>query len=87
MGQSGVNREEVEKVGLGRPESTSITTNRPMNSPINGLPEHLEARIVGTYRYQLSRKGDNCEYSQGLPSPTPEAALQALKNLLNWDPA
>ncbi len=82
-----MNREDVEKVGLGKPESTNISTNKPMNFPVIGLPEHLEARIVGAYQFQLSRKGDLFSYSQNQPSPTPEAALQALKRLLNWDPA
>jgi hypothetical protein len=56
-----------------------------MNFPVAGLPEHLEARIIGNYKYHLSRKGEIFEYTQNHPSPTPEAALQALKNLLNWD--
>jgi hypothetical protein len=82
-----MNREEVEKIGLGKPESTNLATNKPMNFPVIGLPEHLEARIVGTYKFHLSRKGDILPYSQNQPSPTPEAALLALKRLLNWDPA
>jgi hypothetical protein len=82
-----MNREDVEKIGLGEPQSTNIATNKPMNFPVIGLPEHLEANIVGAYQYQLSRKGDIFAYRQNGSAPTPEAALRALKNLLNWDPA
>ena len=82
-----MNREDVEKVGLGEPEAVNIVTNKPMNIPVVGLPEHLDAKIVGAYQYQLSRTGDVCTYKQNRTSPTPEAALQALKSLLNWDPA
>lgn len=82
-----MNREEVEKVGLGKPESQNIATDKPMNIPVTGLPEHLEAKIVGAYQYQLTRRGDVFTYRQNRNSPTPEAALQALKALLNWAPA
>lgn len=82
-----MNREDVEMVGLGKPESINIATNKPMNIPVIGLPEHLEAKIVGAYQYQLSRKGDIFPYRPNRILPTPEAALQALKDLLNWDPA
>ena len=81
-----MNREEVEKLGLGKPESVNIATNKPTNIPVIGLPEHLEAKIVGAYQFQLARKGDIFPYRQNHSSPTPEAALQALKSLLNWDP-
>jgi hypothetical protein len=84
--RGGMNREDIDKVGLGQPESESIVTNKPMNIPVIGFPEHLEAKIVGAYQYQLSRKGDVLTYKQSQTSPTPEAALQALKRLLNWDP-
>ena len=82
-----MNREDVEKVELGKSESVNMVTRKPMNIPVIGLPEHLEAKIVGTYQYELSRKGDIFTYKQNQKSPTPEAALQALKSLLNWDPA
>jgi hypothetical protein len=82
-----MNRQDVEKLGLGNPESVSIATNKPMNIPVTGLPEHLHARIIGAYQYELKRAGDLFEYRQNHSWPTPEAALQALKNLLNWDPA
>lgn len=82
-----MNREDVEKIGLGKPEAVNTATGKPMNIPVIGLPEHLEAKIVGTYQYQLSRKGDVVKYKQNQWSPTPEAALRALKSLLNWDPA
>jgi len=82
-----MNREDVEKVRLGKPESVSVATNKPTDIPVIGLPEHIEAKIVGAYQYQLSRTGDVFLYKQNRTSPTPEAALQALKNLLNWDPA
>ncbi len=81
-----MNREDVEKIGLGKPESVNIATNKPMNIPVTGLPEHLHARIMGAYQYELKRDGDVFEYRQNHASPTPEAALQALKSLLNWDP-
>jgi hypothetical protein len=82
-----MNREDIERVVLGKPESVNIVTNGPMNIPVIGLPEHLEAKIVGAYQYQLSRRGDVFTYRQNRNSPTPEAALQALKTLLNWDAA
>jgi hypothetical protein len=82
-----MNREDVEKIGLGKPESANIVTNKPVNFPVTDLPEHLDAKIVGAYQYQLSRRGDVFLYKQNRTSPTPEAALQALKSLLNWDPA
>ena len=83
-----MNREDVEKLGLGKPESVNIATNKPMNFPVTGLPEHLHARIVGAYRYELKRDGDELvTYRPNRPLPTPDAALQSLKNLLNWDPA
>jgi len=82
-----MNREDVEKIGLGKPESVNIATNKAMNFPVTGLPEHLDAKIVGAYHYQLSRKGDVFSYKQNRTSGTPDAALQALKSLLNWDPA
>jgi hypothetical protein len=85
--KSSMNREDVEKLGLGKPESVNIATNKPMNIPVTGLPEHLHARIMGAYQYELKRDGDLFEYRQNHSSPTPEAALQALKSLLNWDPA
>ena len=52
-----MNREDVEKIGLGKPESVNIATNKAMNFPVTGLPEHLDAKIVGAYQYQLSRRG------------------------------
>ena len=85
-----MNREEVERVGLDKGEPVSITTGKPINYNVSGLPEHITARIVsafGAYQYELSRRGDVLPYVQNQWSPTPEAALQALKNLLNWDPA
>jgi len=82
-----MNREDVDKICLGKPESTNMATGKPMNIPVIGLPEHLEARIVGAYQFQLSRKGDISKYCQNRFSSTPEAALEALKSLLNWDPA
>ncbi len=85
-----MNREDVERVGLDKAEQVSITTGKPVNYRVSGLPEHLTAKIVsafGAYQYELSRTGDRLPYVQNQRSPTPEAALQALKNLLNWDPA
>jgi hypothetical protein len=59
-----------------------------MNIPVAGLPEHLHAKIVGAYRYELKRDGNDLfTYRPNRTLPTPEAALQALKALLNWDPA
>jgi hypothetical protein len=80
-----MNREDVERLTLGRPESVNIATGKPMNFPVIGLPENLEARIVGSYQYRLKRKGDFNKYTQNQMSPTPEAALQELKSLLTWD--
>ena len=82
-----MNREDVEQIGLGKPESVNIVTNKPMNFPVTGLPEHLDAKIVDAYQYELSRRGDVFLFKQNRTSPTPEAALQALESLLNWDPA
>ena len=81
-----MSRDEVEKIRLGPGQSTDIPTGRPAKFPILGLPDHLEASIVGRYQYELRRRGDSCAYRQSWSSSTPEGALQALKNLLNWDP-
>jgi hypothetical protein len=87
-------RDDVEKIGLGKPdESVNVATGKPMSYPVIGLPDHLKAEVVstgfGTYKYRLLRTGDAQRYEQeqGSGSPTPEAALQALKKLLNWEPA
>jgi len=81
-----MNREDVEEIGLGEPEARDSATGYPVNFPLIGLPEHLEAKIVGRDEYELKRKGDISPYRQNQTSRTPEAALQALKGLLNWDP-
>jgi len=78
-----MNREDVEKIFLNKSE------NQPLRVQVKGLPKHLLAEIsVGQGRCQfiLKRDGDVRPYEQNPPSPTPEAALQELKNLLNWDP-
>jgi hypothetical protein len=87
-------RDDVEKIELGKPdESVSTATRKPMSYLVIGLPDHLKAEIVGTgvgtYKYRLFRTADVQQYEQkqGFGSPTPEAALQALKKLLNWEPA
>jgi hypothetical protein len=49
--RSSMNREDVEKLELGKPESVNIATNKPMNIPVTGLPECLHARIMGAYQY------------------------------------
>ena len=82
-----MDRKDVDKIGLGKHEFTNIATGKPTDIAVTGLPDHLEAKIVGAYRYRLSRKGDIFKYEQNQPSPTAEGALQALKNLLNWDAA
>jgi hypothetical protein len=84
-----MNREDIEQVGFDRSEAVSLTTGKPMSYRVTGLPEHLTARIVsafGGYQYELSRIGDSHPYVQSQRSPTPEAALQALKKFLNGDP-
>jgi hypothetical protein len=86
-------REDVEKIELGKPDESVNTAGKPMSYPVIGLPGHLKAEIVGTgvgtHKYRLFRTGDVQQYEQkqGFGSPTPEAALQALKKLLNWEPA
>lgn len=85
-----MNREEVEKIGLERVGSTfDLPTNKPNKFRVTNLPKHLKAEIsfgqTARYRYSLTREGDS-PYEQKQPSPTEGAALQALKNLLNWDP-
>lgn len=83
-----MNCEDVAKIGLGEPELHSVAEGKPTNFPVIGLPEHLTAKIVDRYKYKLWRKGEEAfPYTQNQRSPTPQAALQALKNLLNWDPA
>jgi hypothetical protein len=85
-------RDDVEKIRLGEPdESVNLATGKPMSYPVIGLPDHLKAQIIsgaGAYKYRLWRTGDVKPYDQqrGWGPPTPEAALQALKKLLNWDP-
>jgi hypothetical protein len=87
-----MNREDVESVELGKPgKEVSVTTGKPTSYSVAGLADHLQAKIViafgGVYKYELVRTGDRLPYVQEQGSPTPEAALEALKNLLNWDPA
>jgi hypothetical protein len=84
-----MNREDVEKLHLGKSESTDITTGKPARMAVEGLPPHLEAEVTGGqngYQYHLTRRGDINQYKQHQFSRTPEAALEALKELLNWDP-
>jgi hypothetical protein len=83
-----MNKEKVEKIGLGQPESTNIATQKPTEYPVTGLPKHLTATITmitGRFTYELRREGDR-SYLQNQPTRTPEAALQELRKLLNWDP-
>jgi len=78
-----MDREEVEKLSLDKSEK------QPLRIPVRGLPAYLRAEIVvgqGWYQFSLKRDGDARPYEQNPPSSTPEAALQALRNLLNWDP-
>jgi hypothetical protein len=78
-----MDREDVEKISLGKSEKQALRI------PVKGLPDHLQADIVvaqGWYQFSLKRDGDVRPYEQNPTSATPEAALQALKNLLNWDP-
>jgi hypothetical protein len=83
-----MNRDDVDKLTLGKSTIEDPLTKKPRHIPVIGLPSHLEAEIDGTdqflYRYQLTRGKDVYTQKQGLR--TPEAALQALKSLLNWDP-
>jgi hypothetical protein len=86
---SNMNREDVEKLRLGKSDMTDITTGKPARMPVEPLPPHLQAEIAGGqngYQYHLTRTGDVHRYAQNQFSRTPEAALQALKDLLNWDP-
>lgn len=84
-----MNREDVEKLHLGGSEWTDTTTGKPARMPVVGLPAHLEAEIAGGqngYQFRLTRRGDVHQYAQHQFSQTPEAAVEALKALLNWDP-
>lgn len=84
-----MNREDVEKIRLGEDKSKEALTDKPRHIAVVGLPWHLEAKIDGAdqsgFRYRLNRSGDGQEYKSHQLFPTPEAALQGLKNLLNWD--
>jgi hypothetical protein len=78
-----MDREEVRKISLGK------STKQPLRIPVEGLPDHLQADIVvaqGWYKFSLRRGGDVHPYEQNPTSASAEAALQALRNLLNWDP-
>jgi hypothetical protein len=83
-----MNREDVDKLRLGESKVRDIPTGIPTQIPIIGLPPHLQAQIAGGgqtgYQYHLTRSGK--QYNQDQFSRTPEAALEALKGLLNWDP-
>jgi hypothetical protein len=84
-----MNREDVDKLALGK--SGKISSGKPTDIQIMGLPPHLEAEInfsqMLQYRYRLTRTGDPLPYQPHQGWATPEAALQELKKLLNWDPA
>lgn len=83
-----MNREDVDKLRLGESKVRDIPTGKPTQIPVIGLPPHLQAQIAGGgqsgYQYHLTRGSQ--QYPQGQFSRTPEAALAALKGLLNWDP-
>jgi hypothetical protein len=83
-------REDVESLKLGETESFD-SAGRPTRLPVIGLPSYPQAEIVGGgqsgYQYRLTRDGDVNRYTQNQFSRTPEAALEALKGLLNWEPA
>jgi hypothetical protein len=81
-------REDADSLRLG--ESNSFdSAGKPTRLPVIGLPSHLQANIAGGgqsgYQYHLTRNGDVNKYTQNQFSRTPEAALEALKRLLNWD--
>jgi hypothetical protein len=84
-----MNREDVEKLSLGEGKPHDLLTGKPRNFPVIGLPSHLTAEVYGTdqsgYRYRLTRGSD--VYKPNQPSRSPEAVFDALKKLLNWDPA
>jgi hypothetical protein len=85
-----MNREDVDRLRLGESKWKDTATGRPTNLPVIGLPERLTATIKGGqtgYQYHLSRAGDrNKEYTPNQFLPSEDAALEALKRLLNWDP-
>jgi hypothetical protein len=86
-----MDRKVIDRITLVKGKENDIVTGKPSNFSVQGLPSHLKAEVKGTdqsrYRYRLSRDGDLRPYEPNQGSPTPEAALEALKNLLNWDPA
>jgi hypothetical protein len=78
-----MDREDVEKIHLDKSEK------QPLRIAVKGLPQHLHADISagqGRYQFSLKRDGDVRSYEQNPPSATADAALQELRNLLNWDP-
>jgi hypothetical protein len=84
-------REVVDRITLVEGKGNDLVTGKPSNFSVEGLPSHLKAGVKGTdqsrYRYRLLRDGDFRPYEPNQGWPTPAAALEALKSLLNWDPA
>jgi hypothetical protein len=79
--------EQVEKLTLVPGKLNDTATGEPCVYTVCGLPPHLKAEIKGGqsgYKYHLTRERDN-KYEQKQASPS-DAAFQALKDLLNWDP-
>jgi hypothetical protein len=86
---STMTRADVEKLTMMEGEGRDITTGKPAKFGVNGLPSHLQAEITGGqsgYSFSLVRTGDIFPYKQHQRSATPEAAMEALKRLLTWEP-
>ena len=85
-----MDRRDVDWIGLGRVEATNLTTNKPSKYSLTGLPSHLRAEVFSVgqtgYSFRLTRLGDPNKYEPQQSFVSADAALQALKNLLNWDP-
>jgi len=86
-----MNREDINKITLGKGELSDLSTNEPRKFPVLGLPRHLSCEIdlapFGGWRYHLRREGDQQEYTVTSNGPSsPESALEALKRLLTWEP-
>ena len=91
-GEQSVDRKDADKIALGKPEFFDPISGKPRDILVVGLPSYLTAEINGSqsgWSCILRREGDPQSYKlqgSGFGFGTPEAALEALKKLLKWEP-
>jgi len=79
--------EKVDRLKL-KVEAHFDPLKKPERYSVENLPPHLEAEISSSpfgYQYRLTRKGDQT-YTQKQACGSGEAAFEALKKLLTWEP-